>query len=423
VAAVAGCSDNSSDATDAGDADTDADTDTGDPIPLTAVDLLVVVDNSGALAQEQAILSGALFELVGGLMYPLPTSPYAAVDDLRIAATTVNMGFSSDGVNNDEYWPGAMVDACSGFGDDGAFHTSMPSQVAIQNGVIPCDDTAAQCPPGWDCVGTEEDDDTPGQGVCNSGGTLPETVIDCPELDDAPWAETTTDSANADLAAQAACLARQGTSGCGFEQQLASPARAFTREDQADFVRDNAVLAVIVMSDEEDCSMQDGQAMFAEDEAQHQDEMKVGLLCGNHPEHLFPPSHFYEAFTEARGRADAVVYLAIAGVPWAGENPEGAAACQGYGDQIAECLDQDAMQLVAEQPSLPEDLTWFFRHACSRYLAPEDDSPVTYGFPGRRFVELANDFGANGYVYSICNADWSPAFDALGAMIAGKLAP
>jgi hypothetical protein len=38
-------------------------------------------------------------------------------------------------------------------------------------------------------------------------------------------------------------------------------------------------------------------------------------------------------------------------------------------------------------------------------------------WPGRRFVQMAQLFGARGYLYSICNADWSPAMTDLAAMI------
>lgn len=52
--------------------------------------------------------------------------------------------------------------------------------------------------------------------------------------------------------------------------------------------------------------------------------------------------------------------------------------------------------------------------ACTR---EEDDEEVTRAWPGRRFVELAELFGERGYVYSICNGDWSPAMSELAAMI------
>jgi hypothetical protein len=68
------------------------------------------------------------------------------------------------------------------------------------------------------------------------------------------------------------------------------------------------------------------------------------------------------------------------------------------------------MQLVPYE----NDSQWAWTSACNR-------GAITGGAPARRFVELATEFGANGYVYSICNEDWTPAFAALGEMIRGKL--
>jgi hypothetical protein len=373
--ALAGCAGNGASATDAGlDA---GDTDTGDPIPLTAVDMLVMVDASDSMYLERPLLANALFSFVSSIVTPLPDASFAAIDDLRIAVVTSNMGFSSDGTDNAVYWPGApdLVPAtCAGFGDDGAFQEIEVASIELAD-----------------------------------GGT-----IDCPELPDASaWAETTPDSPNADLAAQAACLVVRDY-GCDWVQPLASIARGLTREDQASFVRDDGLLVLLAVTDSDDCSLQDGQAMFTEEEIADQALKEVNLACGEHPEHLFAPSHFYEAFTAARGRADAVVFAAIAGVPYADQ--PGAAACVGYGDQLDGCLEQDEMQYVPEESIVG----WYARPACER---AQDSVTITSARPGRRFVELATGFGANGYVYSICNEDWTPAFDALAAMIAGKLEP
>jgi hypothetical protein len=354
------------------DAGADAgDSGAGDPVPLTAVDLLVVVDDSMDMAEEQQILGENLFAFIDSLMHPPSSSSDTAIDDLRIAAVTSNMGISSDGVNNDEYWPVTPgPPGCVGFGDDGEFQGGEADSIDLPD-----------------------------------GGTVGCTAIT------GQWSETTADEENADLAAQAACLASLGTDGCGVEQHLASAERALTREDQTDFLRDNAVLAVIAIGGEDDGSLKDGQGMFALFETS---STGMDVMCGVHPEYCFEPIHFYEAFTGARGRADAVLFATIAGVPWAEEDPVGAAACQGPGDQIGECLDQEAMQLA------PADGWPGAVPVCSRSVGSVQ---VTVVPPGRRFVELATEFGANGYVYSICNADWTPAFDAIGAMIRGKLAP
>jgi hypothetical protein len=75
------------------------------------------------------------------------------------------------------------------------------------------------------------------------------------------------------------------------------------------------------------------------------------------------------------------------------------------------------MQLSPEQPG-GEGTLWYFRPACERYLGAGAEEPVTRAYPGRRYVELAaENFGNLGYVYSICNADWSPAFEEIGTAI------
>ena len=75
------------------------------------------------------------------------------------------------------------------------------------------------------------------------------------------------------------------------------------------------------------------------------------------------------------------------------------------------------MQLEAEQPGYPDDDTWFFHPACERAVGEET---VTKAFPGRRYVELASgSFGNMGFVYSICNPDWTPALEAIRDVAAG----
>ena len=402
VAVAIGCGD----AADGGDGgpdagtDTDTDTDSDSDADLTAVDLLVVVDDSSSMDQEQAILSNGLYGFVGSLLNPLPTAELEAIDDLRIGVVTSDMGFSSAGTNNDEFWPGVIPEMCEGFGDDGAFQAMDVTSVELTNDLMPCDESAAQCPPGWTCQSLDDD----GVGVCHTGG---DNTLGCPSLS-APWVETTPGNPDPNLAARTACLAMQGTGGCGFEQQLASAATALQRDDQSDFVRDRALLAVLVVSDEEDCSMEDGEGLFGEEEIQNQADKKVNIACGNHPKYLYTTSDFYDLYASIKPEG-AVFFAAIVGVPF-GDQP-GAIECQGFGDEIGDCLVQDEMDLVAEQIAG----TWYFTPACTRTEGPVE---VTRAYPGRRYVQLANEnFEGMSYVYSICNADWSPAFEAIGTRI------
>jgi hypothetical protein len=53
-----------------------------------------------------------------------------------------------------------------------------------------------------------------------------------------------------------ALMAKAGTSGCAFEQHLAAVKRALTNQANAGFVRPDAYLGVIIIADEDDCSLQ-----------------------------------------------------------------------------------------------------------------------------------------------------------------------
>src|SRR5512137_566271 len=64
-----------------------------------------------------------------------------------------------------------------------------------------------------------------------------------------------------------ACIAKLGTDGCGYEQQLESALRALSTQPANDgFVRPSAPLAIVFITDEDDCSAQDT-ALFDESNA------------------------------------------------------------------------------------------------------------------------------------------------------------
>ena len=370
------------------------------------VDMLVMVDNSGSMAEEQTILATSFYPLVNALANPLPTWPYEAADSLRLAVVTSNMGISSNGQINDAYWPGGDAPpGCHDLGDNGEFREIDVATVDVQNDVIDCAADAAQCPPGWTCANIDAET---GVGRCHTDGS---TAVDCPALGSV-WAESSADAPNPSFNTQAACLAQQGTTGCGFEQQFQSAATALIRSDQSSFMVGSHLLAVIVVTDEEDCSMEDGKGLFETDEVAIASPNKVNIACGEHPSFLFDPVYYYDAFVNIKGGPGAVIFAAIAGVPY-GDQP-GADECQGLGGDLDAFLEQDAMQLHQVQH---DDGGWYYAFACER-------GNSTKAYPGRRYVELANEhFGDMSYVYSICNEDWSPAMEEVAGLIGSKIRP
>jgi hypothetical protein len=114
------------------------------------------------------------------------------------------------------------------------------------------------------------------------------------------------------------------------------------------------------------------------------------------------------------GDLEYIVFAALVGVPFADNT------CQGTGTEIEanNCLGHTEMQYQEEWvPSeVPGLDTYRFYPACTRV---SEGQIVTRATPGRRFVELAQRFGENGFVSSICNDDWSEAMRSIAKLVSG----
>ncbi|MBW2532887.1 MAG: hypothetical protein JRI55_15450, partial [Deltaproteobacteria bacterium] len=264
--------------------------------------------------------------------------------------------------------------------------------------MIRCAPGGDQCPPGWGC--TEVDSE--GVGTCTAPGGDGTDQL-CPGLG-STWAETSPGAPNPDLAFQVACMADVGTDGCGFEQQLQAGRRGL--KTSPGFIRERALLGVLVVSDEEDCSIEDGSIFQQAEITDLAQPHELNLLCGRHQDMLYDPSFFKQAFLDIKGgREEAVVFAAIAGVP-------PVPTCQGRGADLDACLDHERMQLV----EVLEE-SWVYAPACERH---DGDQLVTKARPGRRYVSLAGQMKQRSYVYSICNESWSPAMSDIAALIADQ---
>jgi hypothetical protein len=420
-------SDNDSDADSDTDTDTDTDADTTSPNSceacsgFTGVDLLVVVDNSISMGEEQAVLATGFYTLLNSLVSPTDSWNFDAAKSVRVAVVSSDMGLqygeTGDTADSPDNVPGCQVP----LGDDGVFIADLPTSVTISSNSIQCDPSVVQCPTGWNCE----------SGTCVAPGGAASATVSCEPLlgEGGTWAEFEADSDietvndNQNIVNNLSCVAQLGTDGCGIEQQLQAAVKAVARPDQTSFLVNDHLLAVIVVSDEEDCSIRDS-ALFATEE--WNDGVYRNVAC-NFPEdhdtsYLFDSKHFRDSLIAAKGGRDyAVVFAAIVGVPTGADSP-----CQGKGDAIGACLDSPAMQLV------PATLTYsppdgsdpqeylHFTPACTRMAdgASDTDSPITEARPGRRYLKVAQEFGCAGYIYSICNKDWSDAMKEIARVIA-----
>jgi hypothetical protein len=160
--------------------------------PFPAADILFVIDNSGSMKEEQDSLKANF----GKMMQVLETLD-GGMPDVHIGVVTSDLGTSTtDGAT------AAASFGCSGKGDDGAMHMTptVTGRFIADNG----------------------------KGTHNYSGTLDDAF---------------------------AALADVGTRGCGIEQHLGAMQRGFENPANSGFVRDAAYLAVVVIADEDDCSL------------------------------------------------------------------------------------------------------------------------------------------------------------------------
>jgi hypothetical protein len=160
------------------------------------VDLLFVIDDSPSMLDKQTNLKNS---------FPSFLSVFgAAMPNVHIGVITTDMG----SLGADDASPGPGIGSgpgmCSGTGKDGALQTFGSSLV------------------------------TSGKYIIDENGTKNYT---------------------GSITAAFASIASAGANGCGFEQPLAAIRRAFENVANAGFVRASARLAIIVLSDEDDCSM------------------------------------------------------------------------------------------------------------------------------------------------------------------------
>ncbi len=195
--------------------------------PKNRVDILFVLDNSGSMGEEQANLAANFGAFVDKLEL--------AGADYRLAVTTTDTG---------NVWCGSTTP------EHGALQASSCREriehFTSQNGTVNVADIACNDVCGLDSLG------------------LRPSAIEGQEGSQVrPWIQAGGQESNLPEGVGAteafACMAPQGIDGCGFESPLEALRLALARtlepQDPAfGFFRDDAMLSVVIVTDEADCS-------------------------------------------------------------------------------------------------------------------------------------------------------------------------
>jgi hypothetical protein len=313
------------------------------------VDLLFVVDDSQSMQEEQSTLAAQLPRLVrvltSGKLEPDQEQSFRPAK-LHVGVVSTDMG-------------GIDSQSCGGLGKDGLLQP-----VGASSGV-----TSGE------------------RRFLSFDGALPD-----------------------DLEAQVQAAVALGKEGCGIEQQLDATLKALVPRDgdvdfaegqghgdaaNTGFLRDDSLVVVILVTDEDDCSAPDLSFLLDAEPAD------IGVACALDGAPLYPATRYVEGLRALRAdRADHVLFAAITGVP---------------PDLVADpdAIDYDAiladprMEIRSDEDPVQAALL----PACKK-------EGVGEAKPARRIVEVARQFEENGLVQSICNDDYRGALSAVLTRIA-----
>ncbi len=346
------------------------------PAPLTRdVDLLLAIDSSSSMSEEQAILveelPGILRVLASGDRDGDGMQDFEPVRSLHVGVITSDLGAGpSDG-----------IPTCGrGLGDDGILRAPVlaPPQCVV---------------------------------------SVPSGVFEFAPPDDI------------DMFATTVGCAAVGTGGCGFEQQLEAVLKAVTPSvattwtrpgyvpprfldgagaldattghadgANAGFLRPDSLLAVVLVSDEEDCSIAD-YGLFAAADPRFA-SVPLNLRCNTFGDPSMglvrPVQRYVEGFLGLRRDPGLLVFTAIAGIPPDVEPAVGA--------------EPDFAAILAHPYMIPRP------NAMGTNLEPSCSTVSGVAYPPVRIVQTAEGLAAAGATVSlssICSSDFGGAFDGL----------
>jgi hypothetical protein len=376
-----------------------------------SVDILIVLDNSSSMAAEQAVLANNLGAFIEVLEDQTVDSDY------RIAITTTDAGH-----------PACM----SSTPERGAFVltpcTSRLDEFVADGEGGPSDVRAVAC---TDICGLDAAD----------LAILPTTTDEDPTPAPRPWLERIAGRSNlpegVEMMDALRCFGPQGVAGCDFETPLESMRQALLRaKDPSDpaygFLRKDATLFVLFVTDEDDCSVAPGaEEIFSPDGDKlywsHPNAAaatsavcwNAGVTCIGDPSGydsceatnkdlagheavadtdavLRPLRRYVELFDEIMldKRALDPTQRPIIGLV-AGATIHGALAFADVGDTDPEFQETFGIGPTCASPNgIPEQ-------------------PVLYATPPVRLLATQAAIG-DADVYSVCDHDWTPVLESLG---------
>jgi hypothetical protein len=346
------------------------------------IDILFMIDNSSSMELSQENLR-ANFPRFMDVLKMLPDG----LPDLHIAVVSSDMGVGHNDI------PGCN----SAGGDNGVFK----SGVGI--GAVGCTATGLNPDATY---------------ISSTGGANPQNNF------------------TGDITQVFQCIAPIGASGCGFEQQLRSVARALGADGfdapatNQGFLRKEAYLGIIFITNEDDCSAANPRVYDVLSNTNMMSEMgppgnfrcsEFGHTCNGSPPARNSPNGMvgdmvtYQNCVSSEGAGQMIpVSTFAAAIKGMKDDPAGqilVASIQGLEGPM------NPYQIRWKTPSIATDPPWpDIVHSCTA-------ADSSFADPGIRMRQFVQEFGGNGLVYSICEPNFGPALNTIAMKLSQLIGP
>ena len=409
--------------------------------PERQVDILFLVDNSPSMDPKQAALA-ANFPKMIQVLQTLP----GGMPDVHIGVISSDMGAGSEGIGGNCDVP---------LGDRGLLWGNVPTTSAACDSSAPVRATVA----AGSCWALAQNPPiTNGCGL-NSGARWIEDIQN-------PNGVGRQQNYTGNLSDVFSCLAKAvGVNGCGYEHQLQSLRVALTPQyniniENVGFVRQRAKLAIVIVTDEDDCSADPSDVtnngMFLQRPPGQTASLKCaarGHICNGQPiPNYTDPSVGYtgQGFATAFGNCTAkdqpkpsqpdYAYLPLIRVQdmidWVNNVHVNMNGVDVYKkpDQIFVSgiigwpangdLTTAQYQIGVDATSLPppQNTYWDYMPICTIPSIQSADGNIYKAYGGLRLKKFIDGFGDRGQTFSICNSDFTGALTQVADAIAETMA-
>jgi hypothetical protein len=373
------------------------------------VDILFMIDNSSEMEEMQQ----KLYDQLPAFLDTLAALP-SGLPNLHIGVIDSDMGAPGDS---------ATSIGCTAMGDQGVLQ-SAPRSAA--SGIMCTDST-----------------------LTTLGGDVDHTYIS-----DVMGTQNFT----APLSSVLRCIAPLGGRGCGFEHQLASIARALGADGQeapsanANFLRPDAALAIVILSNEDDCSATPPTQLYSLNGGMQNLSNPLGPIsnyrCNQFGHLCVDPASGSDAFEMPPLKPPADAQQSASGMPAltltdCKDNDTSSGMLTPVSQFVAGIralkVDPDNQIMVAAiigpptaytvtwwpamggQNTQPGELWPLLEHSCGGaggYLAPNGQISTdgSFGDPGVRLAQFASAF-PNNAIGSVCDANYLPTMSVIASKV------